>query len=44
MLDAVGLRLPNHKVREIVNEIKNNVEIKEEFLSKSCFEKVKMNY
>jgi len=40
MLDAVGLRLPNHKVREIVNEIKNNVEIKEEFLSKSCFEKL----
>jgi len=40
MLDEVGLRLPNHKVRDIINEIKNNRETEEEFLSKSGFEKL----
>ena len=40
MLDQVGIKLPNHKVRDIVQDIKNKGETDGEFLSKSGFEKV----
>ena len=40
MLDEVGLRLPNHKVREIVQDIKNRGDSDEDCLDKAGFEKV----
>jgi hypothetical protein len=40
MLDEVGLRLPNHKVRDIVQDIKNRGESDGDCLAKSAFEKV----
>ena len=41
MLDEVGLRLPNHKVRDIVQDIKNRGETDGVLLTKSGFEKVR---
>ena len=40
MLDQVGIKLPNHKVRDVVQDLKNKGETEGEFLSKSGFEKV----
>ena len=40
MLDEVGLILPNHKVREIVQDIKNRGETEGDLLTKGVFEKV----
>ena len=42
MLDLVGIRLPNHKVRDIVQDLKNKGETDGEFLSKSALEKVRL--
>ena len=38
MLDEVGIKLPNHKVRDIVQDIK--IKGDTEFLAKSGFEEV----
>ena len=38
MLDEVGIKLPNHKVRDIVQDIK--IKGDTEFLGKSGFEEV----
>ena len=43
MLDEVGLRLPNHKVREIVQDIKNRGDSDEDCLDKAGFEKVRLH-
>ena len=40
MLDEVGLIIPNHKVREIVQDIKNRGETEGDLLAKEVFEKV----
>ena len=40
MLDQVGIKLPNHKVRDVVQDLKNKGEADGESLSKSAFEKV----
>jgi len=40
MLDQVGIKLPNHKVRDVVQDLKNKGETEGEFLSKSGFEKL----
>jgi len=40
MLDQVGIKLPNHKVRDVVQDLKNKGETDGEFLSKSGFEKL----
>ena len=41
MLDEVGIKLPNHKVRDIVQELKNEGETNRDFLAKSEFENVR---
>jgi len=43
MLDQVGIKLPNHKVRDVVQDLKNKGETEGEFLSKSGFEKLCQN-
>jgi len=40
MLDEVGLKLPNHKVRELVQDIKNRGETQGDQLGKEGFEKL----
>merc|ERR1719402_1289753 len=40
MLDQVGIKLPNHKERDVVQDLKNKGEADGEFLSKSAFEKL----
>ena len=40
LLDQVGIKLPNHKVRDVVQDLKSKGETDGEFLSKSGFEKV----
>eukprot|EP00092_Neocalanus_flemingeri_P000849 GFUD01000906.1.p1 GENE.GFUD01000906.1~~GFUD01000906.1.p1 ORF type:complete len:613 (-),score=215.60 GFUD01000906.1:166-2004(-) len=40
MLDQVGIKLPNHKVRDIVQDLKNKGETEGEFLTKAGFEKL----
>merc|ERR1719249_46567 len=40
MLDQVGIKLPNHKVRDVVQDLKNKGEADGESLSKSAFEKL----
>ena len=41
MLDEVGIKLPNHKVRDIVQDLKNKGETNRDFLAKSEFENVR---
>ena len=41
MLDEVGIKLPNHKVRDIVQELTNKGETNRDFLAKSEFENVR---
>jgi len=43
MLDEVGIRLPNHKVRDIVDDLRNKGDTEEEFMTKPIFEKVCQN-
>jgi len=43
MLEEVGIRLPNHKVRDIVQDLRNKGETDGEFLSKVAFEKLCQN-
>jgi plastin-3 len=40
MLEEVGLRLPNHKVRDIVQDIRTRGEAEGEYLAKAGFEKL----
>jgi len=40
LLDTVGIRLPNHKVRDIVQDLRSNGKTEGEQLSKSEFEKL----
>jgi len=40
MLEEVGLKLPNHKVRDIVQDLRNKGETDGEFLTKPAFEKL----
>jgi len=40
MLEEVGVRLPNHKVRDIVEDLRKNGETEGEFLTKPAFEKL----
>jgi len=42
-LDEVGVKLPNHKVREICNELKTKGEARGESLSRAGFEKLCQN-
>ena len=43
MLDAVGIKVPNHKVRDITTQLKTNNQAEGEHLSKAAFEKVRNN-
>jgi len=40
MLDEVGIKLPNHKVRDICNDLKSKGETDGDFLSKAAFERL----
>ena len=41
MLDKIGIKLPNHKVRDILQDLKNKGETDGDSLSKSGLEKVR---
>lgn len=37
MLDSVGIRLPNHKVRDIMQALKENDEVQGDYIQKTVF-------
>ena len=40
MLDSVGIRLPNHKVRDIMQALKENEEVQGDYIQKTVFYQV----
>ena len=40
LLDAVGIKIPGHQVRDITNDLKTNNQVEGDNLSKVAFEKV----
>ena len=40
MLDSVGIRLPNHKVRDIMQALKENKEVQGDYIQKTVFYQV----
>ena len=40
MLDSVGIRLPNHKVRDIMQALQQNEEVQGDYIQKNVFYQV----
>ena len=44
MLDSVGIRLPNHKVRDIMQALKDKMEVQGDYIEKDVFYQVMQYY